>query len=80
MEPPIPMMRSNFNNRLNSSVNTLLISTNVISLDATPKIKHNPPLVPLLMLCLIIEKITGPTDIASNNPKAKPLTMASCMV
>ena len=64
---------------LNNSVNTLLTNTNVKSLAATPMAKLNPPRCPLLILCLIMEKITGPTEIASNNPSANPFASASYM-
>jgi hypothetical protein len=31
----------------------------------------------LLILCLIIVKMTGPTEITSSNPIARPLSIAS---
>ena len=77
--PPRPITFSKRSKRLNNSVNTLLMSTRVRSLAATPATKLNPPLCPLLMLCLMMEKITGPMLMASNKPNAKPVMIASVM-
>lgn len=64
---------------LNNSVNNWLIKTSVISLALTPATKVKPPLCPLLMLCLIMEKMIGPTEMANIMPKRSPLIKAAIM-
>jgi hypothetical protein len=48
-----------------------------MSLRETPIMKASPPLIPLLMLCFIIEKITGPTAMLNNKPSVIPFHNAS---
>jgi hypothetical protein len=60
-----------------SSEKRLLKTTSKKSLIQTPITKLNPPALPLLMLCLMMVNMTGPTDITSNNPIATPLSIAS---
>ena len=48
-----------------------------MSLAETPAIKAKPPLCPLLRLCLITEKITGPTEMLNSNPNANPFASAA---
>ena len=43
----------------------------------TPSMNAMPPRKPLLRLCLMIEKTTGPTDILSNKPSVNPFKTAS---
>jgi hypothetical protein len=43
-------------------------------------IKAMPPLCPLLRLCLMMENITGPTDMLSNNPSVIPFSKASIII
>src|SRR3982751_2803108 len=62
---------------LNNWVNILLTVASAISLTETPITKAIPPVWPLFRLCLIMEKITGPTEMLSNNPKVIPLIRAS---
>ena len=52
----------------------------VTSLKETPIIKANPPFTPLLMLCLIIEKTTGPTAMLNNKPSVIPFHNASIII
>lgn len=72
---PISVLRSI--NSPKNSVKKLLITARVISLKETPIINASPPFIPLLMLCLIIEKITGPTDMLNNKPNVIPFHDAS---
>ena len=51
----------------------LLKNTKRISLNQTPATKLNPPFIPLFILCLMMVKITGPTDKARKKPKPSPL-------
>jgi hypothetical protein len=48
-----------------------------MSLNDTPIMKAIPPLIPLLMLCLRMEKITGPTEMLNNKPNVIPFQIAS---
>jgi hypothetical protein len=47
--------------------------TNEISEVETPATKLNPALRPLLMLCLMIANMIGPTEMLKINPSTKPL-------
>jgi hypothetical protein len=42
----------------------------------TPITKLSPAFIPLLMLCLMIAKILGPTEILKNKPNNIPLITA----
>ena len=72
---PIGFLKSS--NLVTNSEKTLLNKTHKRSLSHTPATKLKPPSFPLLILCLIMVKITGPTDIANKRPIAKPLSKAS---
>ena len=77
MLPAVPIITSWVSADSNIAVNKLQTSTNVISLAETPAMKAKPPLWPLLRLCLITEKITGPTDMLNSKPNANPFANAA---
>ena len=52
----------------------------MISLTDIPAMNAKPPGIPLFRLCLITEKIIGPTEIASNSPSVTPFIIASSIV
>ena len=45
----------------------------------TPITKLSPAFIPLFMLCLMIAKILGPTEILKNKPKSIPFIAAVSM-
>ena len=55
-----------------SEVKKLQIITKEMSLTEIPATKIYPALCPLLMLCLSMANITGPTEIANKIPNTKP--------
>lgn len=77
MPPAIAISALKDKRSCTSSEKKLLRTTKMISLIQTPVTKLNPPLWPLVKLCLSIVNITGPTDKASIIPKPSPLIMAS---
>ncbi len=62
------------------TVNTLHTNTRLISLAETPATKEYPPLCPLLILCFIIENITGPTEMLSKRPSVMPLISGAIII
>ncbi len=60
-------------------VKILHISTSVISLAETPATKEYPPRWPLFKLCLMMEKITGPTEMLSKRPRVMPFIRGAIM-
>lgn len=77
--PIYPMVCLYCNNAFTHSENALLRIINSISLTHTPATKLNPPSLPLFKLCLMMVKITGPTDKARILPSANPFSNASIM-
>ena len=63
--------------RLNKEVKKLQIKSKIKSLLETPATNAYPERLPLVRLCLIIAKITGPMEMLKIKPNSKPFKIGS---